>query len=494
MSNIQNSENLNSSAKQPLLTRQADSDVSLPDYIHGPEEGGSTSRSSGSDAGQVVFQISPRLGVSIRLSAVAVNIALSVLTVLAQVGMTVTLPMFSSALGSHMICGELKPVGDVYFLLLFSAFWFIVFFGTLLLLARFLNPEFSLRSNVSHSNRVLLGSFNVLNGLLLVFSSPDDRTPVFLQPLLSTIIIPFTVFFSYVILRKKESAPRLICCLIVIIGLVISTEPVIFNIDGQGSSGPVKTKAITRFVWSCVFMIGFVPLAINNVVEEKLLKQSAKKAEACGGEAAKEHDVNALLLMFWINFWTFVLYVVLFWVDFIPVFGTVSGFHDFKAHMSDGMRCMFGNPRGPSEYFANVSASCASTLNDPTQFNPDPSCSVPVSYCWMFVTFYCLANLFSLMLIKYAAGAVYLVVVQGLITPLGAIFWYLFKMDRTAHVSWHPVYHAGASTYTLIGLLLMVPAVVAYNVLGRRAATAAQQEQEAAIRDAEQSEARGIRL
>ncbi|XP_065183625.1 uncharacterized protein LOC135814430 [Sycon ciliatum] len=483
--NMDDSDFLNPSPQQPLLAtpgrpkklrNYSHPSGSVPDGqvqgLQGAENTAGSPQSAESD-GRIVFQIAPRHGISFTLSAVAVNISLSILTVITQVGMTVTLPMYSTALESHLICGEQKAVGDVYFLLVFTAFWFVLFFGSFIGIARLLNPEFPLGCSVSHFNRALLGSFNTLNGILIVFSSPEDRTPVFLQPLLSTIIIPFTVFFSYVILRKTESYPRLICCLIVIVGLIISTEPVIFNIDGQGSSGSVHTKPIVRFVWSCVFMIGFIPLAINNVVEEKILKKSAKKAAeavADGGSAGKDHDVNSLLLMFWINLWTFIMFVVMFWVDFIPVFGTVKGFHQFQEHMGDGMRCMFGSPRGPHDYYANVSMNCSATLRDPVQFNPDPHCSLPVTYCWLFIVFYCLANLFSLMLIKYAAGAVYLVVVQGLITPLGAIFWYLFQMDANAHLKWKPVYYKSASTYTLIGLFMMVPAVIAYNVIGLRAA------------------------
>ena len=381
--------------------------------------------------------------------------------------MTVTLPMFSSSLESHVICNTTVAVGDVYFLLTFTAFWFILFFGFLIVIAWLLNPAFPIHSSVRHRDRCILGFLNAINGILIVFSSPEDRTPAFLQPLLSTIIIPFTVLASFVLLRKREGIPRLICCLAVVIGLIISTEPVIFNLDGQGSSGAVHTKPIVKFVWSCVFMLGFVPLAINNVFEEKIVKRAAnsEKLKMSKGGEAGDKDVNSLLLMFWINLWTFVVFGLMFWTDFIPVFGTVNGFTEFKEHMNDGFSCMTGHAHPPTHYYHNVSVNCSSSIGT-DRYNPDPTCQLPLQYCWLFILFYCLANLFSLMLIKYASGAVYLVVVQGLITPLGAIFFYLFPIDKDARVHWKPVYYKTASTFTMMGLLIMVPAVIAYNVIG----------------------------
>ncbi|XP_065182759.1 uncharacterized protein LOC135813609 isoform X2 [Sycon ciliatum] len=369
--------------------------------------------------GKITFALHPRLGIHCKLSAVAVNIALSVLLIVTQYPLV----------GSWQV--------QKYF--------------------------------------ALLGAANTVNGLLVAASSSEDRTPVFLQPVLQTALIPFTVLMSYLLLGKREGSARLIACLAVVVGVIVSAEPVMFNIDGLGrgvaDARPGHTSSLVHVAWSCVYLLGYLPIALAVVVQEKLLKMKEWRKPHANGSTAwcKAKRVKTIQLLFWANLWTCGLYAVMFWADFIPGFGTVSTLSQFKNHIDDGFRCMMGVPRGPGAMY-NESGNCqqAGDLPNAAELNPDPHCSLPAYYGWVFTCSLIGCTMSAPLLIKYSSGAVYLVVVEALVTPLGAIFWFLFQLDPRARVHWKPTYHRHGSMFTLAGLLVVMLAVVCYEVIGHR--------------------------
>lgn len=56
----------------------------------------------------------------------------------------------------------------------------------------------------------IMGLFTTLNGVCIVFASPPSRTAPYLQGVLSTMIIPFTVLCRLLILRKGACAYKCI--------------------------------------------------------------------------------------------------------------------------------------------------------------------------------------------------------------------------------------------------------------------------------------------
>lgn len=86
----------------------------------------------------------------------------------------------------------------------------------------------------------------------------------------------------YVLLTSKNtgvSIRRIFCLSAVMIGLFITAEPTIFNIDSDGSSdsgGPELSQA-ARILWPCAFAFGFVPVAIGYVLTEKEMKREEVK-------------------------------------------------------------------------------------------------------------------------------------------------------------------------------------------------------------------------
>nr|XP_054750621.1 uncharacterized protein LOC129256445 [Lytechinus pictus] len=361
---------------------------------------------------------------SCRLRLTVLNIFLTIMTVLSSLMMAITLPLFSASMVT-------ESSTDEYPVLFFTALWFPIFFLGLVAINKLIDPEMSLKSTVSHRVMAMVGGMNSLNGLLVVYASDPERTSPQLQAILGTSVIPFTVISRYIILRKGVSRARLVCTGIVLIGLFISLEPVIFSIDqpdsgsGGGGGGGGHGTSVAQVLWPFVFALGFLPLGILNTLIERELKRD---------------QTQSLVFQTWVQFYSTIIICLLFWTDFIPGFGAASNPSEFWDNLKHGFNCMYGQ---------------------------NPTCSDAVLYAILFIISYCLANLFIFLLVRFAEGAVYLVIVQALVTPLGAIFWTLFNPDPSFH--WKPVFNL-ATAFVLGGLVIMVPAVVFYNYFGNREA------------------------
>ncbi|XP_070549294.1 crt homolog 3-like [Ptychodera flava] len=328
--------------------------------------------------------------------------------------MVVTLPLYSQSLENK---------SDPYYLLFSSSLIFPFFFFALLLITKAFDRTVSLRLRAPLKYVLAAGCLNALNGLMVVYASDPSRTSPTLQAILSTSIIPFTVIARYVIIRQGVGWKRLACTGVVLVGLFISMEPVIFNIDNEGSSsGDKGLSTAERVLWPIIFLVGFLPLAVMNVLLEKVMKE----------------EVSSLLVNVWVNIFQLIVVTLLFWTDFIPHFGVSSTPNEFWSSFTNGFRCQYG---------------------------ADSTCSEVVGRSWLFVVSYAAANIFNFLLLRHSDGAIYLVVVQALVTPLGAIFWTLFVPKPYFH--WYPQFDL-ATGFTVAGLIIMMPAVTVYHYLGKR--------------------------
>ncbi|XP_065842307.1 crt homolog 2-like [Oscarella lobularis] len=395
----------------------------------------------------VTFTLTTNFKIQIPLTVT--NVFLSILNVICQVGLTVSLPLFTTALGAHQACGVYgKAIAGPYFVLFFTTLWYPVVFFAGVLVAKLLNGKFSLQLNCSMGFVILLGFLNAVKGVFIVYASPSDRTPQFLQPILSSSIIPFTVVLRYLILRKGLSGGRLVSTFIVLVGLVICLEPTIFQL-GQGNK-TTSNRAAVSIVWPMIYCIGYIPFGLINVIQEREVKKRLD-SKRCG-------EVHSLLFQAWFQLFSFIFIAAMFFLDFIPHFGASANFDEFSQNMCRGWNCELGHA---------PKFNCSPTdpmPHDP--YGPDAHCSILIGRTWYFIIFYCLSNLFGLMLIKYAEGAVYLVIVNALITPVGTFFLTLFQLESdTGKFYWKPEVDV-ATWYALAGVCLMVPAVVWYNYLG----------------------------
>ena len=81
---------------------------------------------------------------------------------------------------------------------------------------------------------------------------------------------------------------------------------------------------------------------------------------------------------------------------------------------------------------------------------------------WVTIIVSFLRYIVTFLLIRYTEGAVYSSMITSLGNPVGTMFWSLFTLYPNLH--WEPKY-TKATTYTLVGLAFMTPAVVVYNYI-----------------------------
>lgn len=160
----------------------------------------------------MAFKRSPHL-------LIALNVFFALLAVIGQVAQNVSLPIWTGSTSPGPNCtndsssgndSAYQPTMDPYFILSFASFSFLVIFGciTLVLLViqltvnslsgsqiRWLTVEDNLL--FPQWQLILIGVFDALNGVFVVYASPPSRTAPFLQAILGNFIIPLTIFFRY---------------------------------------------------------------------------------------------------------------------------------------------------------------------------------------------------------------------------------------------------------------------------------------------------------
>ena len=384
------------------------------------------------------------------------NTVLSILEVLTRVGLTTSLVVYTTSLSKHRACGTAQVITGPNFVLFFTSYWFTIVYFLCVLVGKLFNPSFPLRLSCSQKQVALMGLLNAVNGLLIVYSSTTDRTPAFLQSILSSSVIPFTVVLRPLVLRKSVSGSRLVCAFAVLVGLIICMEPSLFGLGN--SSGSSKNRTATTLYWPIVFCAGFIPLALMNVLGERQVKKNNKNPAQTIENLNEE--VYSVVFLAWLHLYNFVFLAALFWTTFIPQFGIDNSWADFSNHMVSGYHCHFG--QGP---LYNCSTLTEGRFLDR---GADPYCHIPITRCWIFIFFYCFGNLVSIMLIKYAEGALYLVIINAASTPLSTLVNTLFTLDKeSADFLWRPSVDVNIY-YRLAGTALIIPAVVAYVYISRR--------------------------
>ncbi|XP_022100923.1 uncharacterized protein LOC110984752 [Acanthaster planci] len=369
-----------------------------------------------------------RGGRSFTIRSQKLNVILTVLTILTNLMMFVTLPLLNNTVNKY---------NDYYPVLLYSSIWFQPFFFGLVFLNKYINPLAETKSSVSHKVMALLGLLNSINGVLVVYGADPRRTSGSLQALLSTASIPFTVIFRFILLRKGVGRGRLVCTGIVLIGLFIALEPEIFNIGGPTEPVAGAVTGVMKVIWPIIFLLGFLPLGILNVLIERELKKD---------------QTESLVFLAWVQLYNGLFIALLFWTDFIPSFGAAENINEFGRNMLYALKCM---------YFA------------------DSTCMTAAAAYFVFIISYCLANLMVFLLVKYAEGAIWLVLVQALVTPLGSLFFTLFSVaappGQHGKFHWAPNFDL-AVAFRFVGLFILVPTVIFYNYFGEMERRRAQQQ------------------
>lgn len=358
-----------------------------------------------------------------RISGNTRNVLLAIMNVISNVIMNVSLPVYA---------GTMETVGsDIFVLLFITCCTITVIFTLLTLFVKYskIDSSATLRPTSSYKILFLMGLFTALNGILVVYASPPDRTPPYLQGILQSSVIPFTVLLRFVILRRGISAIRGICTAIVLVGIFITIEPQIWGIDtGASDPGEKAESTSARILWPLCFLIGFLPVGMMNVFCEKELQKE---------------EGQSFSFITWGQYFQTMIMICLFWVDFVPGFGSSSSVSDFFKRLSRGLHC---------------------------SFSTESSCRNLGGKAWLFYTGYTFGNLFQFLLIQYTEGAVFAVIVQALVSPIAALFWNLFRYDATTDVFEYKPTMNTTTGFTFSGLLLIFPGVILYNYFSSKEA------------------------
>jgi len=350
------------------------------------------------------------------------NLFFGFLAVAGHVGQKVALPLWVDATNS--MSSEFKV--DSYFVVSFASLLFVIIFGLGTLYLIVFKPGTIGETERKFPQTLLaqVGIFDGMNGIIVVFACSGTRTAPYLQAILGNFIIPLTILIRYIMLRKRPTLRKFICGILVVVGLFICLLPSIFpSMSHDSSGGPDGATGIGKVLWPICFMLGFVPAALMNVIQEKSLKLQTRGAG---------NGVNIIYFLFTTSVYQLLTVGLLFWTDIIPQFGYVKNINDFGRSYWFGLRCFFGG------------ANCS----------PATGMRGMAFIAMYIMSYYGAANL-----LRYAEGATWLAIVISLVTPLAFLFWTLFEESP---FKWHPVAHVG-TWCSIFGLALMIPAIYFYN-------------------------------
>lgn len=353
------------------------------------------------------------------------NLLFAAVIVAAEVAQSVTLPLW---LDSGNDAGEKAKIGS-YFIMSFSSLALCVSFGLGTMYVKIYSPQDigDAEKKFPHLLLFLTGLSDALNWIIVGYAGRGSRTPPYLQAILGNFLIPLTIIFRIIFLRKKPTILKVFCGIVVFIGLFVCFVPIIFpscsSEANQEARAVVQVDEVSRLIWPIIFMLGSFPEAAMNVLQEHGLKM----------KNTSEEQINIVYYLFWTSVYELLGIALFLWIDILPWYGDSKNISNFATNWWTGLRCLVGQ---------------------------DGCGSAPAITGMIHVLAHVLGHLGAANLVRHAEGATWLAFVVSLVTPLGFLFWTLFCESP---FKWLPEVHA--STWFSIGALaIMVPAIFAYNL------------------------------
>jgi len=183
------------------------------------------------------------------------------------------------------------------------------------------------------------------------------------------------------------------------------------------------------------------------LLEKKILQDSSQSKPINTGQDddihtsfpllnEKEKNVNIWYYLFIQCVVQEITFFGLFWLDFMPSFGTTNNARTTWDDVKQDFRWLVG--------LDGSGATC--TVRAIT-----------------FIGCYIINYVGSSLMLRYTEGATWTAVVAALVTPLGAIFWILFELNNsTGYFGFHPFW-SNSSLYIIFGLITMSPFIYLYD-------------------------------
>ncbi|CAF1269347.1 unnamed protein product [Rotaria sordida] len=262
------------------------------------------------------------------LSFTVVAIILSILNIIFASGQSIGLALFLASF---------NRLTGVYFVLFFCSLSFTIVFSIMSLWFGYkqqITPF--MRSSRWIKYMVLVGVFDAANGFLIVFSSHGTRVPPALTAILVQSIIPFTFILSKFLLPKKYHWRHILSVFVVLLGVTFSLIPTFKRIH----DGTSKTELKDGWYWPFIFILGCIPAALMNIVQEKLQVKYTQQARE------NQEPITRFSVMYFQaveSTFQFGTIALCFALDLVPRFGTSNDIHTFWTSFSNGFRCFFND-------------------------------------------------------------------------------------------------------------------------------------------------------
>lgn len=297
------------------------------------------------------------------------------------------------------------PTGPYFLLVFCSAMFVVVFFAAMFIrdaahwiyrrLVKLRNgkevPPVE-RSYVSHLHLFIIGALDSVNGLILLYAA--HPTAAALHPILAQSTIPFTFVFSYVLMRSQFTIKffclELLSTVIVSVGVLVSLVPVFVAIASDPSA--VGSSAI----WPIIFVTGFIPGALMNVVQEKYSK--------------RKENLDYLHLLGWVSAYQILTDAFFFWSNFVVPATNVQNFADLGGMVDKGFGCLVGH-----EILVNGTSK--------------GNCKMAALDTALFVGGYVGTYTFTALMLKMASSIFY-ILSNAPVAPMTDVIFFIFGMDK----------------------------------------------------------------
>lgn len=256
-----------------------------------------------------------------------------------------------------------------YGVLLLCGFSFAGFFTLLALLYALVNRDWSVFSvsddvyerrlfispfrpsgfRLSHAQTLaLVGFCNSLNGWLIVYASPADRTPPLIQAVLQNCGVLFSVPAGKFILGDKKrycAVAPLLAAGVIVASMAVSLAPTISAVvtgsQCGGSSESENFDGFNSLAWTLVYIAGLAPNALLNTLQQLYFLRTGMLREGVTPRDELRATLRALMFANWSQCLSFLAF---FWLDLLPWFGSSSSLSQLWDNAAYSLACSIGGP------------------------------------------------------------------------------------------------------------------------------------------------------
>lgn len=139
--------------------------------------------------------------------------------------------------------------------------------------------------------------FYCIFNLLMLESSPENRTPVDLQAILNQSYVPFVFVCSWLMKKEKLNRFQLYGAIVVFIGILVSLIPIIKNLAINSN---MHNKYI--LLWTFLFLLSMFVCGIANVGTDIILKKY-------------KGSIQIMQSLAWLHTYQFLIILSFFWIN-----------------------------------------------------------------------------------------------------------------------------------------------------------------------------------